>query len=61
MHLDSHSYEFFPSNTILSAGSGVLAFLMSLEPALPIILPIAFFVVGKAIDVAVKVYLEKRK
>lgn len=38
-----------------------MAFFMSLEPALPIILPIAFFIVGKAIDVAVKVYLEKRK
>jgi hypothetical protein len=61
MHITSNSYEVFPTNTILSAGSGVLAFFMSLEPALPIILPIAFFIVGKAIDVAVKVYLEKRK
>jgi hypothetical protein len=61
MHFDSHSYEVFPSNTILSAGSGVLAFFMSLEPALPIILPIAFFIFGKTIDVLVRLYLEKRK
>lgn len=61
MHIDSHTYDVFPTNTVLSAGSGVLAFVMSLEPALPILLPIAFFILGKGIDVAVKIYLEKRK
>lgn len=61
MHIDSHSYDVFPTNTVLSAGSGVLAFVMTLEPMLPIILPIAFFIVGKAIDVGVRIYLEKRK
>lgn len=61
MHIDSHTYDVFPTNTVLSAGSGVLAFFMSLEPALPIILPIAFFILGKGIDVAVRIYLEKRK
>ena len=61
MHIDSSSYDLFPTNMILSATSGVLAFVTNLDIASSIILPIFFFVLGKTIDVGVRIYLEKRK
>lgn len=61
MHLDSNSYDFVPTNTLLSAVSGLLAFVSSLEPLVTIGLPVAFFLVGKAIDVGVRIWLERRK
>lgn len=50
-----------PTNALLSAGASTLAFIASVDPILTIGLPIFFFVVGKAVDVAVKIYLSKRK
>lgn len=61
MVLDSHSYDFFPTNALLSAGSAALAFITNLDPALTFVLPIAFFVVGKAIDVGLRIYFETKK
>jgi hypothetical protein len=61
MHIDSNSYDLFPTNMLLSATSGVLAFITSLDLASTIILPVIFFVIGKGVDVAVRIYLEKRK
>lgn len=61
MSIDSHGYDLFPTNTLLSAGSGVLAMISNLDPVVTIVLPIAFFVIGKTVDVLVRVYLEKKK
>lgn len=61
MHVDSHSYEFVPTNTLLSVSSGFLAFVSNLDVTVTLGLPIAFFLVGKAIDVGVRIWLEKRK
>lgn len=61
MHLDSHSYDFVPTNTLLSAFSGLLALVSSLDPLVTVGLPVAFFVIGKFIDVGVRIWLEKRK
>lgn len=60
MVLDSNSYDIFPTNLVLSAGSAALAFISNIDPAISVVLPIAFFIFGKLIDVGVKVYLEKR-
>lgn len=62
MHIGADDYNHIPTNAILSAGSGALGFIMAnWEPILTVGLPILFFTVGKAIDVAVKLYIEKRK
>ncbi|MFZ9272064.1 MAG: hypothetical protein ACO24B_01470 [Ilumatobacteraceae bacterium] len=62
MTLTSDDYQMFPSNLVLSTVAGSYAFLLAnLDTLLSIGLPIAFFVVGKGIDVAVKLYLEKQK
>lgn len=60
MNVDSTSYEMFPTNALLSAGSGALAFVANLDPALSVSLTIGLFIVGKGIDVALRFYFEKR-
>ena len=61
MTLHSDDYRMFPSNFILSAFTGGYAlFMANLEPILTIGLPVMFFVLGKAIDVIVKIKLAKR-
>lgn len=56
-------YEQMPTNTILSAGSGVLAFIANgIDPVYTaVILPVLFFAAGKAVDVGLRIWLEKRK
>lgn len=61
MSIDSHGYDMFPTNTLLSAGSGLVAFVTNIDPVVTVILPIAFFIIGKGVDVLVRVYLEKKK
>lgn len=60
MSLDSQSYEMFPTNTLLSAGSGFLAFVANLDPVMSVTLTVGLFLVGKGIDVALRFYFEKR-
>jgi hypothetical protein len=62
MSLDSSDYQLMPTNFLLSAGAGGFAFLMAnLDPIITVGLPLVLFVLGKGIDVAVKLYLEKKK
>ena len=60
MSIDSHGYDLFPTNMLLSAGSGFVAMISNLDPVITIVLPVAFFIVGKAVDVAVRIYLAKK-
>jgi hypothetical protein len=51
----------FPSNLLLSSMAGGYAFFIAnLEPILTFGLPVALFLIGKGIDVAVKLYLSKK-
>jgi len=51
----------FPTNFLLSAFTGGYAiFMANLEPILTIGLPVMFFVVGKALDIIVKLHLAKK-
>lgn len=59
--MTSHDYDLIPSNAILSALSGAVAFVMQSEILIGLVMPIAFFIVGKGVDVAVRVWIEKRK
>jgi hypothetical protein len=62
MHLGSEDYNVIPTNVLLSAGSGAVGFVMAnWEPILTVGLPLAFFVVGKAVDVLLKLHLEKNR
>lgn len=63
MHVDPQTYSFFPSNFLLSVGSGVIAMVTTpIDPVITgIVLPFVFFALGKGVDVVVKIYLEKRK
>ena len=61
MHFDSADYNAIPTNAILSGISTSLAFVVNSDILPTIVLPIAFFVVGKTIDVLVRVWLNKRK
>lgn len=62
-HMLMDHYDALPTNGILSACSGFIAFIVSgVDPVITgIIMPIAFFAVGKALDLAVKVWLDKRR
>jgi hypothetical protein len=62
MHFGQEDYQVIPTNLLLSAGSGAVGFVMAnWEPILTFGLPIAFFLVGKAVDVAVKLHLSKKE
>lgn len=63
MNVDSssHTYEMFPTNALLSAGSGALAFVANLDPVLSVSLTIGLFIVGKGIDVALRFYFEGKE
>lgn len=62
MHIGSEDYNVIPTNLILSAGSGAVGFVMAnWEPILTVGLPVAFFVVGKAIDVMLRLHLAKKE
>lgn len=58
-----HDYDFFPVNFLLSLSSSAVAFFVStLDPVITgLVLPIAFFTVGKIVDICVKVYIERKK
>jgi len=61
MTLHSDDYSMFPSNLLLSSMAGGYAFFIAnLEPILTFGLPVALFLIGKGIDVAVKLYLSKK-
>lgn len=61
MHYQS-DYEMIPTNAILSSSAGAYAFFVAnLEPLLTVGLPIAFFVIGKGIDIAIKLYLHSKE
>lgn len=61
MHYQS-DYEMIPTNAILSSATGAYAFFVAnLEPLLTVGLPIALFVIGKGIDVAIKLYLHSKE
>lgn len=57
---DSHTYEMFPTNALLSAGSGTLAFVANLDPALSVTITVGLFIIGKAVDVALRFHFEKK-
>lgn len=61
MHIDPHSYEFVPTNILLSAVSGFLAFIAETDPVLTFGLPVVLFFVGKGVDVFIQLYLKRRK
>lgn len=51
-----------PTNAILSSSAGAYAFFVAnLEPLLTVGLPIAFFVIGKGIDIAIKLYFHSKE
>lgn len=62
-HFLMNHYDSLPTNGILSAGSALLAFIVSgVDPVITgILMPILFFAIGKGIDIVVKVYLDKRR
>lgn len=63
MPMSSHEMNFIPTNLLLSGGSALMAFFFSsIDPMLTgLVLPVAFFLIGKTVDVLVRVYLEKKK
>lgn len=62
MHFADEDYQVIPTNFLLSAGSGAVGFVMAnWEPILTFGLPVAFFVVGKIVDVAVRIHLAKKQ
>lgn len=62
MHIGPDNYEMVPTNFLLSTGSGAVAFVMAnWEPMLTFGLPVAFFVVGKIVDVALRIHLHKKE
>jgi hypothetical protein len=62
MSFDSSDYQMMPTNFLLSAGAGGFAFFVAnLDPVITVALPLVLFILGKGIDVAVKLYLEKKK
>jgi hypothetical protein len=62
MHIASEDYQVIPTNLLLSAGSGAVGFVMAnWEPILTVGLPVAFFVVGKVVDVIVRLHLAKKQ
>lgn len=56
-------YDSLPTNTILSGISGFFALAMAqIDPLLTgIILPVGLFLTGKLIDVAVRIYIERKR
>lgn len=62
MHIYPEDYNVIPSNLLLSAGSGAVGFVIAnWEPILTLGLPVAFFLVGKTVDVILRLHLEKKK
>jgi hypothetical protein len=61
--MTSDDYRLIPANFILSTGSTLIGLVTApLDPVITgIMLPIIFFTIGKGVDVAVRIYLAKRK
>lgn len=57
------NYDSLPTNGILSGLSSLIAFVVSgIDPVYTgIVLPIALWAVGKGIDVAIRVWFERRR
>jgi hypothetical protein len=57
-----NDYEMIPSNAILSGASGAYAFFVAnIEPILSVAIPFGLFILGKAIDVGIKLYMHKKQ
>ena len=58
----SHDDSPMPTNLLLSAGSGAVGFVVAnWEPIISIAVPLALFVIGKGIDVALQLHKMKKE
>lgn len=60
MHLDSHSYTLVPTNIFLSAVSGAVAFVSTLDPVVSAAIPVVLFIIGKTVDVLLQLHMRRK-
>lgn len=57
----SHAYDFLPTNIILSGISATVMFIANTDPLVSFGFSVALFIIGKGLDVAIKLYFDRKK